>query len=183
MEGASLGASTTCRGKRPGAWVRHLYRRDLGTFAARQAHAEAPRRNPTVGPRRVTGDRATATYAAHPYWSKKPHELLLACVELFTRPGDLVLDPFAGSGGLPLLASRLGRPAIALDRSAAAVFITDGLSRLTPDLEVRAEMRRVLKAAGVNQLYATRCHRCGGTAETQYAVWRDVLRCPVCCRD
>ena len=182
-EGAPSDAFTTGRGKRPGAWVRHLYRNDVGAFAAGQAHAEAPRRNAPVGPRRVTGDRATATYAAHPYWSKKPYELLLACVELFTRPGDLVLDPFAGSGGLPLLASRLGRPAIARDRSAAAVFITDGLSRLTSDIEVRAEMRGVVEAAGVDQMYATRCHRCGGVAETQYAVWCDVLWCPACGRE
>ena len=42
----------------------------------------------------------------------------------YTQPGDLVLDPFCGSGGTALAALMEGRKAIAIDRSPAATFIT-----------------------------------------------------------
>ena len=164
------------------SWVDHLYGSDLRGFVGRHAHRGPPMREPGPVPRRIVGDRATATYGAHPYWSKKPHELVLACLRAFTRPGDLVLDPFAGSGGVPVLAAALGRPAIAIDRSPAAAFIVDALAKVDSETDIPTNVRAVIEAAGVRDLYATRCHHCGGPAETQFAVWRDLLRCPACGR-
>lgn len=43
----------------------------------------------------------------HP--EQKPLELMSAIVEDFTRPGDLVVDPFAGSGSTLVAAALLGR--------------------------------------------------------------------------
>jgi len=43
----------------------------------------------------------------HP--TQKPIEALMPLVESFSRPGDLVLDPFAGSGSSLLAAKMLGR--------------------------------------------------------------------------
>jgi SAM-dependent methyltransferase len=37
-------------------------------------------------------------YAFHKYWGKKPHELLAFIIQRFSREGDIVLDPFVGSG-------------------------------------------------------------------------------------
>lgn len=37
-------------------------------------------------------------YAFHKYWGKKPHELLAFIVQRLTQPGDVVMDPFMGSG-------------------------------------------------------------------------------------
>ena len=60
----------------------------------------------------------------HVYWSKKPHTAIRQYVRHYTRPGDIVLDPFCGSGGTALAALLDGRKAIAIDRSPAATFIT-----------------------------------------------------------
>lgn len=49
----------------------------------------------------------------HP--TQKPLPLLMELVELFTDPGDLVLDPFCGSGGLGVACIRLGRRYIGID--------------------------------------------------------------------
>jgi hypothetical protein len=68
--------------------------------------------------------KATAIYNMHVYWSKKPHTAIRQYIQHYTRSGDIVLDPFCGSGGTALAALLDGRKAIAIDRSPAATFIT-----------------------------------------------------------
>ena len=68
--------------------------------------------------------KATAIYNMHTYWSKKPHDAIRRYIEHYTQPGDLVLDPFCGSGSTALAALMAGREAIAIDPSPAATFIT-----------------------------------------------------------
>ena len=68
--------------------------------------------------------KATAIYNMHTYWSKKPHDAIRQYIRHYTQAGDLVLDPFSGSGGTALAALMEGRKAVAIDRSPAATFIT-----------------------------------------------------------
>ena len=72
----------------------------------------------------ITTTKATAIYNMHTYWSKKPHDAIQQYIRHYTQPGDLVLDPFCGSGGTALAALIDGRKAIAIDLSPAATFIT-----------------------------------------------------------
>jgi len=44
-----------------------------------------------------------------------PVELPRRCIELYTYAGDVVLDPFAGSGSSAVAAKRAGRHYIAFD--------------------------------------------------------------------
>jgi adenine-specific DNA-methyltransferase len=46
---------------------------------------------------------------------KKPEKLLRRCLQLCTRPGDWVLDPFAGSGTTAAVAHKMGRAWIAME--------------------------------------------------------------------
>ena len=50
-----------------------------------------------------------ARYRLHKYWSRKPPDLVAARIAAATAPGDLVLDPFCGSGVAPIEAAALGR--------------------------------------------------------------------------
>lgn len=45
-----------------------------------------------------------------------PVELPARCIKLHTRPGDIVLDPFGGSGTTMLAAEKLGRRAVLIER-------------------------------------------------------------------
>ena len=51
--------------------------------------------------------------------NKKPEKLLARILELATEPGDLVLDPFAGSGTTAAVAHKLGRRWIAIEQERA----------------------------------------------------------------
>ena len=54
------------------------------------------------------------------YPTQKPEALLQRIVEMFTEPGDVVLDGFSGSGTAAAVARRLGRHVIAVDASCTA---------------------------------------------------------------
>lgn len=54
------------------------------------------------------------TERAHP--SPKPEPLMRELVELFTDRGDLILDPFGGSGTTAVAAKRLGRRCILIEQ-------------------------------------------------------------------
>jgi site-specific DNA-methyltransferase (adenine-specific) len=57
------------------------------------------------------------------YPTQKPLRLLERIVAASSRPGDLVLDPFAGSGTTGAAAARLGRRWLLVDRNPVAVEI------------------------------------------------------------
>jgi site-specific DNA-methyltransferase (adenine-specific) len=57
------------------------------------------------------------------YPTQKPVRLLERIVAASSRPGDLVLDPFAGSGTTGVAAARLGRRWLLVDRNPVAVGI------------------------------------------------------------
>ena len=130
----------------------------------------------------ITTTKATAIYNMHTYWSKKPHDAIRQYIRHYTQPGDLVLDPFCGSGGTALAALMEGRAAIAIDLSPAATFITknyctpvdvDELQRAFEELKARVKPE-------MDWLYETRCDRCDGRATTAYTVYSYVFECPKC---
>jgi adenine-specific DNA-methyltransferase len=55
--------------------------------------------------------------------SKKPEALLSFLMEVCTEPGDMVLDPFAGSGTTLAVAIKMGRFAVAVDNNDTAIKI------------------------------------------------------------
>ncbi len=69
------------------------------------------------------GRKNTAAYNAHSYPTKVPPEAIEPYIEHFTRPGDVVLDAFCGSGMTGLAARRLGRTAVLNDLSFGATHL------------------------------------------------------------
>lgn len=56
------------------------------------------------------------TVKAAGHMTQKPEGLMSELVQLFTDPGDLILDPFGGSGTTAVAAKRLGRRCILIER-------------------------------------------------------------------
>jgi site-specific DNA-methyltransferase (adenine-specific) len=57
------------------------------------------------------------------YPTQKPEGIVRRMVQASTRPGDLCLDPFAGSGTLGAVAAKLGRRYLLMDDSPEAVRV------------------------------------------------------------
>lgn len=112
----------------------------------------------------------------HPYHTKVPPSVIRARIERFTEPGELVLDPFAGSGMTGVAALDCGRRALLGDLSPAATFIARINTRghdVGPALDV------LTQALGQSEEALGHLYR-SGPVLVDYYVWSDVFRCPAC---
>lgn len=130
----------------------------------------------------IEAGKNTSIYSAHSYHTKVPYQGIIPYLEHYTEPGDLVVDPFCGSGMTGVAAVLTGRDAALFDISPAAVHIArnyvtpcdshaleEAYRRLTSDL---SEVER--------DLYTTTCENCGGEARIEYTVFTDILACGKC---
>lgn len=76
------------------------------------------------------------------YPTQKPEALLERLITSLTDPGDLVLDPYLGSGTTSVVCARLGRRAIGMDVNRRAVTIT---RRRLAELGVDAVEERLIE--------------------------------------
>jgi adenine-specific DNA-methyltransferase len=65
-----------------------------------------------------------------PFDTPKPERLLQRVIHVSTEPGDVVLDPFLGSGTTAAVAHKMGRRWVGIERDAATIG-TYALPRLT----------------------------------------------------
>ena len=87
----------------------------------------------------VWGDIKQLTYKSHELLARnvlhtiqKPEKLMERIVRASSRVGDLVLDPFAGTGTCPVVCARLGRNYIGVEKQADLVALAQGrLASLT----------------------------------------------------
>lgn len=111
-------------------------------------------------------------YSMHKYWSKKSPDVVAAYIENYTDPGDIVLDPFCGSGIIACEVVRLGRRAISIDINPMATFITKitltpvNLSRLRWAFE---DLKSICREA-VSEMFVTKCSLCHKNAEVEFLV-------------
>lgn len=128
------------------------------------------------------GSKNTSVYRAHAYPTKIPPDIIEKFIQHFTEIGDIVLDPFAGSGMTGVAALRLKRKAILVDISPAAIHIAYGFT--TPvNLEIlKNTFKEIIDKVEKETawMYTTLCEICGNIAPVNYYVWSDVFRCPYC---
>src|SRR6266481_4855010 len=67
-------------------------------------------------------------YGVHPYFTRRPANVVRAYIERFSREGDAVLDPFGGTGVTAIEAFLLGRKAIHNDLNPFANFIAQNVA-------------------------------------------------------
>ncbi len=75
----------------------------------------------------VKKQQAKRHFGVHGYFTKQAWNVVAAYIKNFSQPGDLVLDPFGGSGVTAIEALMNGRKAISIDLNPLAVFIVQSL--------------------------------------------------------
>ena len=139
----------------------------------------------------------SAIYNAHSFHTKVPPEGIVPYILHYTEPGDLILDPFAGSGmtgvaammcakpprsvDIPLGAQLGLRKAILNDLSPAACHIAYNYCTSVDVEALKQELNRILVELKDEfaWLYGT-THDDGTPATIQYTIWSDVFRCCRC---
>src|ERR1041384_77514 len=84
-------------------------------------------------------------YGVHPYFTRRPPNVVRAYLERYSQAGDVVLDPFGGSGVTAIEAFLLGRQAIQNDLNPFANFIAQNIAdtTLSSTAPLRAAFARV----------------------------------------
>ena len=127
----------------------------------------------------VKGSKGSIFFRAHSYHTKVPVEGLTRLVEYYTDAGDVIADPFCGSGQTGVAAMLTGRHAIVSDLSPAAVHIARGYTTKVDASMVRIIGNKVIDALAEleHDLYNAYEGR------VEYRVWSDVYACPDCNRE
>ena len=183
----------------------------LGQIVAQwQAHRQAQeRRNPPEYKRApyaydVSEGKHDPTYKIHSYHTKVPPRAIARYILHYTRPGDIVLDAFCGSGMTGVAAQLCGAPSPSLKTELEAEREAAGQSKpewgyrhavlcdLSPvATTIAANYNLPLEAALFEQnaleiLKAARQAVCGLYSATpeekpfEYAVWSQIFLCPAC---
>ncbi len=130
----------------------------------------------------IRAGKNTYVYDAHTYHTKVPPDGIAKLIEYYTKPGEVVLDPFCGSGMTGIAAGNLGRSAWLSDLSPAATFIAQHLnSPVDAEHYLKAVRLLLTDAAELEaELYHTPCRSCGTLTPMLYTVWSYGVVCPHC---
>lgn len=163
----------------------HIPPADVAAFIAAHGTPYDPesddyRRPPFAAP--VKAGKRTSIYNAHPYHTKVPPQGIIAYIKHYTDPGDLVMDPFCGTGMTGVACRMTGRNAIISDLAPAATHIAYNYCTPVDVVTFQSEFKRVQAAVKeeFDWLYSTTCDRCSGPATIQYTIWSDVYECGRC---
>lgn len=174
---------------------------NLAAFAA-ETHAEGGYADPGPFSTDISEGKSHPAYKAHSYPTKVPPTAIMRFLLHYTRPGDLVLDGFAGSGMTGVAAQACRQPdtatrkrietemgavrwgarrAVLCDLAPSAAFIAAGLNL---PVDARAFERRsaeILDAfdAQWGWMYST-VDAEGRERSIDYTVWSEVFTCPAC---
>jgi putative DNA methylase len=112
--------------------------------------------------RQIPPEPHTAMYVWHKYWSRKTWNVVGEHIQTYTKPGQIVFDPFAGSGVIAIEAARNKRRAIVCDLNPIASLITDLTLRPVATFKLLQAFERVRDKVkkSVSELYTVHCLKC-----------------------
>jgi putative DNA methylase len=113
--------------------------------------------------RQIPPEAHSAMYVWHKYWSRKTWNVVGKFIEAYSREGEIVFDPFAGSGVVAIEAVKVNRPVIICDLNPAATLITELTIRPVDLLALQKAFERVQDKVQdrILALYEIHCVKCG----------------------
>jgi len=102
---------------------------------------------------RIKPEHDTPVGLIHPYWARKPLNIINAIVETLSKPGDVVLDPFMGSGTIIFSALSLKRHAIGIDINPLSKFIVENILKLNVQSQEKKDDALTFKNEMFEKIY------------------------------
>jgi hypothetical protein len=126
-------------------------------------------------------------YLIHKYWGRKAHNLVATYIKHFTKKGELVLDPFMGSGGVVIESKKIGRNSVGIDINPITKLLVDST---IIDIEIDSlekDFQSILKTIPdeLQEIHVTRCPICKKDVKLSNAVWEkdEIARVKGSCSD
>ena len=116
-------------------------------------------------------------YMTHSYHTKVPHKAIMKYIEHFTRPNDIVLDAYSGSGMTGVAARLLNRNSILIDLSPAASFIAYNNNYSLFDSTYLTELKQILKEVKEE---CEKLFTLPNGDYINYIIWSQLYSCPIC---
>ncbi|MCI0496548.1 DNA adenine methylase, partial [candidate division KSB1 bacterium] len=114
-------------------------------------------------------------YVWHKFWSRKTWNVVAEYIKTYSREGDIVFDPFSGSGITALEAIKNKRRVIACDLNPIATNILLYTIKTISQTEIFDAFQRIEKKAKhrINELYITRCRKCNHEFPFTCSIWKN----------
>jgi DNA modification methylase len=130
--------------------------------------------------------KSSKIYNMHMYWTKQDPYVVKRYIEHYTKPGDIVLDAFAGTGMTGVAAMMSGRYAVLCEISPACIHIARNYTTpIDPHIlqKTYSELQEKIEPE-IKPLYRTTCHNCKNkNAQIANTILSDIFKCPRCGTD
>ncbi|MBZ9908077.1 site-specific DNA-methyltransferase [Mesorhizobium sp. BR115XR7A] len=166
--------------------------------------AETYRREPMAVD--VSVGKSDPVYKAHSYHTKVPHLAIVPSILHYTKPGDIILDGFAGSGMTGVAAQWCAvapaqyraavesewkssglaspewgaRPTILADISPVATFIADNYNHSLDIERFLSEAHRIFAELEEEYGWMYAVKDGARTGKIDFTVWSEIFHCPEC---
>jgi 16S rRNA G966 N2-methylase RsmD len=120
----------------------------------------------------IPAERHPKRYESHKYWGRKPFNIVRKYISEYSKEGNLILDPFCGSGVTIFEALSLNRNVIGYDLNPIACFITENLIQRDVDtLSLRHVGNNIInELEGKFPYYDVICE-CGNIGKLICGIW------------
>ncbi len=112
-------------------------------------------------------------YAMHKYWGKKPYNVMAEFIKKYSKPSEVVLDPFCGSGVSISEAVFNSRKGIGIDINPSSILITRNVIQVIDSKKMLKEFNRIERTVKneIDKLYSV--ERGGLIYEGQNFLWEN----------
>lgn len=116
--------------------------------------------------------KSGSIFNLHSYWTKQPLNPISYFINKYSKEGDIVLDPFCGTGMTGIACIQNNRNAILNDISVIARHISTGY---TTNFYVEKNSHKIKKyfeqiQSRISDLYRTKCEQCGKEVNILFSI-------------
>ena len=114
-------------------------------------------------------------YLLHRYWGRKAHNVVGEYIANYTKENDVVLDPFMGSGVVPIECAKINRSCVGVDLNPISTFLVENtINKIDLDLLTKEFNKIIAKNEKKYQsLYLTKCPKCNKSVYFENSVWKE----------